>query len=57
MANKLIQDVSLLINRSETAQLSGQKSKKINIPLLIIKHLAQNDSSLNYIIDRVDYFH
>jgi len=57
MANKLIQDVFLLINRIETAQQYGQQSKKINIPLLIIKHLAQNDSTLNYIINRVDYFH
>jgi hypothetical protein len=57
MANKLIQDVFLLINRIETAQQYGQQSKKINIPLLIIKHLTQNDSTLNYIINRVDYFH
>jgi hypothetical protein len=57
MANKLIQDVSLLINRRETAEQYGHQSKKINIPLIIIKHLAQNDSTLNYIINRVDYFH
>ena len=57
MANKLIQDVSLLINRRETAEQYGHQSKKINIPLIIIKHLAQNDSTLSYIINRVDYFH
>ena len=41
MANKLMQDVLLLINLIETAQQYGQQSKKINIPLLIIKRLAQ----------------